>query len=294
MFELAIPIESHKGYLVSTFQAGAMRFPESIGVSMPIWEPLDYLRFCVSEIKSLLSSKRDRSCIPVSIRPLRHGFVADCYWVLTDLHTGLIGINQCYRFKKGHFRGIHISPEEWWKDVDIFQPWLTVERGYILEWLKVVLSIVTAENYDIGELAQEIPYNHFILTPFLKIGEKFACGLRLPQMTNVTVFGSNLNNATPLDYFRNWHKALSQILNVPHSSSIIAFDIDQDGVPTKWLVAENKCQKKILFTAPQEMFSSEVDIKEVERWVYNAGTLLQRIVTIDDDPDILPIQRRFR
>lgn len=325
MFELTIPVKTHKGYLISTFQAGAMKFPESMAVGMPIWEPVDYLSFCIFEIKSLLSSNRDRSCIPVSVRPVGSGFVADCYWALTDLHSGHIGINQCYRFKKEHFNGVHGNPAEWWKDVDVLQPWMTVDRKAVSEWVKFVYDMVKTNNGDNCKLEVASPFNRMVLTPFLKVGVEFVCGLRLPSMAHLAIFHSNLNGVRPEDYLWHWYKALSRTLNVPGSPSILVFDADSDGMPTKWLVAENRCRGKICFSVPQEKkifmggcfvktgkscfafkeselpeklkslpILSVVDVKEVEQWVYSTGTLLQRIKGIEEDPDILPLNEALR
>lgn len=324
MFEISIPIEADKGYMVSTFQAGNMDFPESMWPAFPHWSPIDYIRHCLSDLERFLSGEQETACVPASVCSFDGLMVPDCYWGFNWLDDGRIGFNQFFRCERKHFNGVHSQPEDWWKDVKfrtMNESWGVTERSSMANWVDSTKQLI---EYADGKSFKRDLTSHnkcFTLTPFMRCGEKRdVCVLGFPSANSNTIIESELSNFPPKDFLIHWQSALIRLLDGLDDVVALAFEINEQHFPIKWigvkkidsshlgfsplqinvldgcLIDADKKMQTVTEKAKREIKNAclmhmavVVDI-EVDRWIYWAATVLNGINCLDKDPEVDYVQ----
>lgn len=321
MFDITIPIETEKRFLISTLQAGDLKFPETCFLSMPKWRPIDFIRYCISGLEKMLSGEHDRACVPVWFCDFDGATVPSCYWGLNKIDSTTIGFNEIFRFQDDHFESIHSNPEEWWKDVALSHGhWLGMtDCRSIANWLDFYKRLVACAEGKSVERHVALRSERFSLTPFIcdEVGRR-VCGLQVPSNNCDLLLEAQPSAISPMMYLDCWRVDMIRLLDGECETAVLVLDVDKGNAVTKWigmarvdsgLLALSKPQERLLgvplqrgnHSALPTMLSpnmetvvravtnwATVTTEDAENWVYWANTVLSGIGTIDDDPDIIP------
>lgn len=321
MFDITVPIVTQRGFLISTFQAGSMKFPEKCFVSMPKWHPIDFIKYCISDIEKMLSGEHDRACVPVWLCDFDGATVPSCNWGLNRIDSLTIGFNQYTRCEDEHFRSIHYAPEDWWKDVPAVNGHFfgTMDSGSIYNWLDFYRRLVSCADGNKVSQSQKSTASHFSLTPFMSgAGGCCVCGLRIPTINCDLVIDVKPTWISSSAYLEHWRVEMIKLLDGVCDVVVLPLESSDEGAVTKWIGMVRKNSECLVLSAPQEHLLEDsrlqendsqcyfslsskaesvvtdfaswatVSIEDIERWIYWAGTVLSGISVVDDDPEIVP------
>jgi len=320
MFMISIPIESEKGYLISSFQAGEMRFPEKCFISMPSWRPIDFILHCISDLEKMLSGEHNSACIPVSLCEYNGAIVPSCYWCFNKINSSTIGFNQIFRYDESHFNSIHYDPKDWWRDAAFHEIWLnTTDCVSVANWLDFYKEIVACAEGKPVVRCSDSRSGLFSLTPFMcGDGGRRACGIQVPSINCTLVLDARPSDISPGRYLECWRTNMTKLLDDESEASVLALEVDRENAITKWIGMECVDSGHFALSKPQDCllevpFMGENDLalptklspnmesvvrdttnwatitrEDAENWVYWANTVLSGISIIDDDPDVVP------
>ena len=323
MFDITVPIVTRKGFLISTFQAGSLEFPEKSFLSMPKWQPIDFIRHCISDLEKLLSGEHDRACVPAWFCDFEGATVPSCFWGINRIDSSTMGINQIFRYEAEHFESIHRNPEDWWQDVaTIHEHWLGMtDCRSIAKWLEFYTKLVMCAEGRMEERISKSNCEHFSLTPFMSgDGDRCVCGLQIPSINCDLVIESKQSRITSEAYLDHWRGEMIKLLDGKGDVAVLSLGVDKENSVAKWIGMMRVDSGDIILSAPQERILEEcsfseketvlflhdamkldatvkgvanwasVSAEDMERWVYWAGTVLCGNEVVDDDPDVYPCQ----
>ena len=317
MFDISIPIVTKKEFLISTFQAGPLKFPEKCFLSMPKWRPIDFVRYCVSAFEKLLSGERDRVCVPVWFCDFDGATVPCCSWDFNKIGSLRIGFNETFRYQNEHLKSLYQRPEDWWKNVaKKHENWLGVtDCRSVANWLDFYQKLVACVDGKLSNRCFSSTGRYFSLTPFMRSDKASVCGLRIPSIDCDLVIDVQPSRISSAAYLEHWRVAMEKLLDEECDAVVLVLEVGAENTVTKWIGVIRKDSKHLDLSAPQNRslegclqlgdstltvsLASDVKatvrevtnwatvtIEDAERWVYWAATVLSGISTIDDDPDI--------